>query len=499
MYRFFKRSMKGSGLFACRRRRMRHENMTKSAWKKQFIKLLLIWFVLFTALAFFTSPFHPKGIAHDGIFYYITLRSVYLDGDIDFANEAKRFPWVKLSFGKLLKNGLTANPFPIGSAILWSPFYVGADLYCSISGKFNRNGYSPPYVKAVMLGSVFWVSIGLLLCAVAIRRLFGDGVNSWITVALMLLASPLAFYIAMQPDYSHANSFFAVSLLLYLSVRALRQEGKISYRYAFFTGVSVGVVFLVRWQDVLMGAIPVVIFLLKDHPLTSPKDLLKRFPLLAAMGLGALLTAVPQMIYWKIMYGSFITVPMGGSFLSFKHIAFPEFFLSTWNGVFLWHPLLLLALVGLVVMAFWWNLEKGAEVEVPGKRNGFCVSRWFIWTVIVVVGLEFLLCMMVEDWWSGGSFGQRRLVAILPLMLLGFHYIMVWAAGHKDKKKKIPIFGLSCLLVFLVFLNLLTMARYHQRKLPYNPPDPNWYASKKQYSHYDYFRRFRDIFTGRKP
>jgi len=79
--------------------------------------------------------------ATDEVQYFAYLRSVYFDGNLDFANEYGYFADLGMQKGDpavynaLLKDrssdpplnpitGLYRNVAPVGSAILWSPWYV---------------------------------------------------------------------------------------------------------------------------------------------------------------------------------------------------------------------------------------------------------------------------------------------------------------------------------------------------------------------------------------
>jgi hypothetical protein len=100
--------------------------------------------------------------------------------------------------------------------------------------------------------------------------------------------------------------------------------------------------------------------------------------------------------------------------------------------------------------------------------------------------------MMVEDWWAGGAFGQRRLVSILPLLAIGLHEV----TGRVTQR---AVAGPTCAGIagVLIAWNVLTLVRYYQGRLPFNPPLPASYSSGVPYGHYEYGRRFKDILFGR--
>ena len=185
---------------------------------RTFLTTLIIWGVLVVCFSLASLRFHPKEIRYDGVFYFIQLRSLHFDGDFDFRNEAERFPWVTRTFGTPLADGRLANPFAIGSAILWTPFYGLADGYCHVRNLFlhtpyNCNGYIACYVKAVIIGTAFWSATGVLLLTLAIKRLGGRVGLAGMTTIALVLSSPLVFYILFEADYAHGNAFFTIALL----------------------------------------------------------------------------------------------------------------------------------------------------------------------------------------------------------------------------------------------------------------------------------------------
>ncbi|NJN82137.1 MAG: hypothetical protein HC802_07580 [Caldilineaceae bacterium] len=412
---------------------------------------------------------------------FAPLRSLYFDGDLQLFNEAQQYDWLAEFFGVTPQDKPLPNPFAIGSALLWLPFYTLADLFCWLQPQCNRDGYSAPYVQAIFVGTAFWTSIGLALNVATLRRLLVTstiGVAE-LTVGALALASPLVFYLLLRPDYAHANSYFAVALLLFLTV-AWTARRPLSPGRVLACGLATGLVFLVRWQDIIVGLLPFVLLLWpKERPARwgALRGLIGRWML---FGVGILLVASLQLLAWRATFGTFLTLPQGEGFLAFAHVQVVEFFFSTWNGLLLWHPIILMALLGFFVarssfFSAW--AEQATQLRV---------------VLLVVIGVEILVSMTVADWWAGGAFGQRRLVSILPLLSVGLCHL-IWVALQSRRIVRTSVVGLICLLVLW---NGLTMLRFRQGSLPFNPADPAWYRSGRPYDPFDYARRFQDILLG---
>jgi hypothetical protein len=121
--------------------------------------------------------------------------------------------------------------------------------------------------------------------------------------------------------------------------------------------------------------------------------------MLAVMTFGAL--ASIQVLCWWNLYGSFLTIPQGQSFMRWARPYIGQTLFSGWHGLYYWHPALLLASVGLVAYALR-NRDK-------------------------ITGLALLACLgamtyvnaCVSDWHAGASFGARRFCCLLPVFAIG--------------------------------------------------------------------------------
>src|SRR5687767_3714821 len=99
--------------------------------------------------------------ASDEIQYYSYLRSLWFDRDLSFDNEYRHFYEAGVSRSDLFyatflepttDTGLRISFATVGSAILWAPFYLAADVVARAGG-MPADGYSKPYAAAVCIGS----------------------------------------------------------------------------------------------------------------------------------------------------------------------------------------------------------------------------------------------------------------------------------------------------------------------------------------------------------
>lgn len=170
----------------------------------------------------------------------------------------------------------------------------------------------------------------------------------------------------------------------------------------------------------------------------SWQSLLKKY---VVFGLIFCMTLMPQLIVWKMLYGAFITIPQGNSFLDFTHLPLFSVLFSLWHGLFSWHPILLFALVGMI-----WAWRK---------------HKVIVLAFLSVFVLQWILNAAVYDWWAGWSFGQRRFISLLPFFAIGlgflFHYLI--------EKYKI-LFSVSLIVFLLSIWNQLFLVQYFYGLIP---------------------------------
>ena len=439
--------------------------------------LIVVWALLVLALTSLMLSMHPPAVKYDGTFYYSILRSLFFDGDLDFHDEAARYPWITDSYGKRLPNGLISNPFAVGSALLWAPFFAAAHVYCQSILDLNCDGYSYPYILAINIGTIAWIVLGLMLLLGALRQIESPqrSKTPLFTVSAMALGSPLLFYTLVDLDYSHGNSFFAASLWFFILVRAYQSQRTTPWS-SLALGLAIGLLYLVRWQDAIYGLLitPIVFRWFRLGDTVSP----------ICFAGGAIIMASLQSVFWWILYGAPFTIPQGANFLRFSHIEGIKFLFSTWNGVFLWHPVFLICMSGLL-----WGivrLSKGQDRDL----------RLLALSGLGVVLIEMVISAMSVDWWSGGAFGQRRLVSLVPIMALGLSLFFSRFLKPYIHLKQV----FAGVVLICAMLNILTLLRYQQGLVPYNPVDPGYYpGTHTPYGHFEYERRFKDLWFGTSP
>ena len=372
----------------------------------------------------------------DPVGYYAYLPSLIFDRDLDFADEFQRLQGRGDVSPKQQRTvtGKMPNPFSIGVAVLWLPFFLLGHLVALARG-FASDGFSPPYYVAVYLANAVYGFAGIVLIYRLAERLFARDIALFAT-ALIWFASGVLYYLFPLWLMSHMPSMFVVALFI---TAWLAWRDKMSLRGYIALGALGGLAALVRWQNALFLLLPAVdIVEAVRHQRGERQEL--RQTVLRTLLLGIVFLAVffPQMIVWKVIYGGFVTVPQGAGFLSwFKPSLFDTLF-SSRHGLISWTPVILLAIIGL----FMFPAEK--------RRLGHMLAAAFalqlyINSVVVHVGV---------------SFGMRRFINCSAIFALGLASLLSKAEA------RIRLRYLVMIAVVPIVWNVLFVVQYYAGLIP---------------------------------
>jgi len=396
---------------------------------------------LLIALFVVTLPLVTPAVrGADEIEYFSHLRSLVFDHDLDFRNEYTTFyerdpEGLALFRGTFLerteRNGRPINFAPIGSALLWSPFYLAAHVVVLVmraaGSSVAADGYSWPYLAAVCYASALYAFLGLLLVHDGLRRFagFGEPAASY-TVAALWLGTPVVYYMTIAPAFSHAVSLGVVSLMVWLWLRARSQPAASAGQWALVGAVG-GVAGLVREQDILYLVIPALDLLLRALRERRPLAPATR---LASMGAAACLAFVPQLLTYHALNGAFRPTRLVARKMLWWSPHFFQVLLDPGHGLFIWSPLLLVALVGLVVL-----VVRRRPATVPLLLlAGFFAQVW--------------INGCVDSWHQAGAFGSRRFISATALLAWGLGALVAPMLAV-DRRRWVRAATVAALAVFV--------------------------------------------------
>jgi hypothetical protein len=354
----------------------------------------------------------PKVRGADEIEYFSYLPSLVFDRDLEFGDEYRHFyerdpqglAGFKATFLDLRDpdSGRHINFGPIGSALLWAPFYLLAHaltlLARALGAAVPADGFSWPYVAAVCYASALYGGAGLLLVHDALTRLgaFEDAAATLATAALWL-GTPVLYYMTLAPAFAHATSLFAVSLLVWTWLRVRSRGHRARLRDFAYVGAAGGLCGLVREQDVLFLGLPV---LWVAWMAVRQGGRARAAARMAVIAVSAAAVLLPQLFAYRALTGRFGPSRLVTRKMDWLSPHFFEVLFDPAHGLYAWAPLLLLATAGLVWSA--WARRDDATVLLA-----------------VALLLQVWINGALESWTQAGAFGSRRFVAATPIFAWG--------------------------------------------------------------------------------
>ena len=416
-----------------------------AAW---LVALLLIWaatvrparstFLAGVSFLILVFAFHwgYERAASDGREYFVQVRSLVFDRDLNFTNESADFA----SRG-------TARIYPFGAALMWAPFMVLAHVWLKLlnmfGGAYATDGYTFPYQMAVGFGSLVYGFAGLVLIWRMAREYFGDPIAAIATIAATA-GSFFFWYLTVENSMVHGASMFATTLFVYIWHRGrsivpdpygTQDDTRFSVGWWVALGFSGALTTMVRWQNITFVALGVLIVLWQLRRQID-RSLIR---CLAGGAAGFIIGFLPQLIFWKVVRGGWFDIPTADHSFDIRSFHAWDVLFSSNHGLFATTPIAYIALLG--VPAFVKRDRALALLLIGG----------FISQVIVNAG--------PEGWWGGSGYGARRFDNSMIVFVVGLAALLVWL-------KKRPLVAPITALAVLIAVNLIVMADVRNRRLP---------------------------------
>jgi hypothetical protein len=352
-----------------------------------------------------TLPLANPYLRGEGNGTYAYVRSLVLDHDLRFHNEYRRGDpaFVSQSFRKAdaqpwppmeMPGGYLRNQWSVGPSMLWLPSFLEAHatvaLLRALGSDVAADGYSLPYRLACALATAGYAFLGLFLAYRMAERFAGSG-PALVATAALWLASSLPVYVYFLPFYSHALASFAVSVFLWfwLTRRPFAGPGQ----WAAW-GLLGGLV----WQMEPLAGLVLVVAVVEWLASIRATGLARGAASAAAFGAAAVLAATPQLVIKSILHGSALrTGTLNRYFWDAPRLL--EVGFATEHGLFLWTPVLLLSVIGLLLLC------RRAPVAGLGLLAAFAALYYVV--------------ACYEAWHGISSFGNRFFICLTPAFVVG--------------------------------------------------------------------------------
>lgn len=399
---------------------------------------LVIGLVLFTGLNIFLAfNHHSHGARHS---YHGALWAdragyfSYLPATFEYGFHATKFP---AGLDTLTGNGFVLDTasntirtkYTSGVAMLQAPFYLAARGLGVLLGMEHHAFGSLDHAVVLIVGPIY-ASLGLLLLFLFLGS-FPEWSTSSRTRAFLLFAlfagSNLFYYAVFDPGMSHVYSFFLFAALLLLWRRVFfRRDDR--FPSPVMTGLVIGLITLIRPTNLIFVASSwFIVGLLSDRPFSIRPMLNDRRGSLLII-LAALVVWIPQMIYWKFAFGSYLVWSYPGEgFTEWAHPHVAQFLFSTNNGLLPYVPLFMVLLAGTI--AQW----------AQGSKQVAALT-WITFGIVALLG---------SSWWVwhfGCGYGSRTLVEYLALFSPALFTFHQWMARRGSGIPSVVLLSLLILL-----------------------------------------------------
>lgn len=382
----------------------------------------------------------PRVYATDEVQYFAWLRSAWFDHDVNFANEYTRFaemnPQSGIDKSLLMANrirpltGLYGNIAPIGSAILWAPWFISTDIVLhglhalGVAIHIPADGYSWPYQRAVCYSSAIYAMVGIFIIR-QLAQTWASRRSSTVATVAIWLATPLIYYMTIQMPFAHANGFFVTCCFVWCWWQTVTTPQRMS-RWIML-GLSAGMLYMVREQLILLLIMPVMTISSIAWNALRTRQYAMLQPYVTPIVMCALVagvTVVPQFLAYKLVNG----VAKPASEVSNKlnwcsphaidtlidfdpapepicNVGTEPISIAAWSrGALVWSPILLPAIIGIVMMA-----RRYPRAGVP-MLAAFLLQVW-------------LNGAFGTTWHLSGAFGFRRFIECSPFFICGLAFL----------------------------------------------------------------------------
>ena len=396
-----------------------------------------IVFILFFLVLLLLFHIGFERAASDGRSYFVQVRSLVMDWDLDFTNDETMF------------GGHGARQYAFGAPLLWSPFFILGHIWLSalnavalipdLGGVVRLDGYYFPYQRAVGLGTLFYGFIGLVLIYRIVRRYCSQGVANLSTLGLCA-TSFLIWYLTVDNSMVHGVSMFATALFLFLWHQHRDTPSHVPWTQL---GIAAGVMMMVRWQNIAFAVLPLAdlawsVWCNQTDNYRERVSIISRG--LLRFSLAAAIAFSPQLLFWESVYGSFLYLPTQEH--AFEPSVIPPYItdvlFSSNRGLLSWTPVITAALIGLVFFA-----RDHTRVALV-LAGGFLAQVWINGSV--------------EIWWGGVGFGARRFANCAVIFAVGL-------AGLLTAIQRRPLIAPTVTLVALLLFNTVFMLGYRNGSL----------------------------------
>jgi len=315
--------------------------------------------------------------------------------------------------------------FFCGMSVLLSPFFFLGHFIASLSS-YAADGFSYPYQLAMMIAAYFYVIVGLIFMRKVLLHFFRDKVVA-VTLLAMYLGTNLLFWTTFDAGAPHTILFTLYALLIWYTIK-WHERPKIVLAVAI--GLLLGLIIVSRPTDIIAVFIPLMYGIYDRESAVAKWRTIRTHIHHVFLLIGAtFLMGLPQLVYYYYHTGQFFLStyndPQSG--FDFMHPRFIWVLFSYRKGLFLYAPLMFLAIIGL-----------------------FMVRRKSPALFYALLLHTFINLYLIASFSSLISYGWRAFIQSYALLAIPFATVIDWWLRKKAfRLAMIPVFGFFIWLSFV--------------------------------------------------
>ncbi len=414
--------------------------------------LIIAWSLSAFILGLRTTQTAKHALTWDVFGYYLYLPATSIHDDVAlrdrlWLDEVMRTYDPSSTLYQLVDGpgGTRVIKYSSGMALAYAPWFFAAHVVAEPLGH-TADGFSPPYQYAITYGMLAWVLLGLFLFRKVLLHFFSDG---WTAVLLVLTVLGTNYLHLSALDGTLLTHPFLFTLYAGLVLATIRWHERPTWKSAAVIGACAGWITLVRPSEGVCVLLP-LLWTNSDGFVAKWRMVAASWKQVLVMLAAFLLFTAPQLLYWKSVTGQWLFYsyinPGEGFDFSSPHLG--NYLFSFRKGWFVYTPLMLLAVGGLIVR---WQRARHLflPIAVFLVVDVYIVASWTNW------------------WYAGGSFSARSMVPAYVLLAVPLGYLLQGAW----RKPLLAAAGV------LTLLNLFQTWQWDQGILPKERMTRAYYAA----------------------
>jgi hypothetical protein len=343
-----------------------------------------------------------------GYYTYLPALFIYNDPSCSFYQKESELAGDTTNFINRI-DGKPVNKYYCGEAVLQLPFFGAAHLYAKLAG-YKSNGYTQPYQYAVAFAGLFYFLAGLFFLWKLLEKFNFRKRVIFIVCICFAFGTNLFHYGIIESSMSHIYSFAAITAFLFFTRCFMLKP---SVKLLFLLAVLFGLIAIIRPVNMMIIlALPVMAGNRENLKAVFRWLFLNKLYLFSAILIFLSICFIQAgLYYWQT--GQWFVWSYKNEGFNFLHPHIYGTLLSYDRGMFLYIPITLLSLTGLIVI--------------------FRRSRFLFAFLLLLFCVIIYVISSWYDWRYGYGFGLRAYVEYYALFAFSFAFLVDFSFSNKRR------------------------------------------------------------------